>query len=148
MKISLEESSILIRALEIAEKRMSYGEVLESPEHVRDYIKLELCQLQHEVFGVIWLTAKHGVICHELLFNGTVDGSAVYAREVIKHALAHNAAACFIYHNHPSGIPEPSLADKQLTYKLKEALALVDVRLLDHFVVGKSIVSFAERGLM
>ena len=127
---------------------MTYGEMLVSPEHVRDYLKLSMCTQESEVFGVIWLTAKHSVICHEILFNGTIDGSAVYAREVVKHALKHNAAAAFIFHNHPSGNPEPSNADKLLTAKLKEALAIVDVRLLDHFVVGASVISFAERGYL
>ena len=101
------------------------------------------------MFSVIFLDNRHRVISFEIMFRGTIDGSSVYPREVVKTALKHNAAATIFAHNHPSGDPEPSKADESITQRLKEALALVDIRVLDHLVVGSSeIVSFAERGLL
>lgn len=109
---------------------------LESPQAVRDYLKAYLRHEPHEVFGCLFLDARHRVLAFEVLFRGTVDGASVYPRQVIRRALHHNAAALILTHNHPSGVAEPSQADLQLTRRLKELLAQIDVRLLDHFVVG------------
>jgi DNA repair protein RadC len=111
-------------------------------------LKLKLSEKQHEVFAVLFLDTRHGVIQYLELFRGTVDGSSVHAREVVKEALACNAAAVIFCHNHPSGVSEPSTADENITKRLKDSLALIDVRVLDHIVVGNDIVSFAERWLL
>jgi len=122
---------------------------LESPQAVRDYLKAQLRHEPHELFACLFMDSKHRVLAFEVLFQGTVDGASVYPRQVVKRALAHNAAALILAHNHPSGICEPSHADQQLTQRLKEALALIDVRVLDHFIVGEGEpLSMAERGWM
>lgn len=121
-----------------------------NPGTVRDYLRLHLAGLNHEVFFALWLDAQHRLLSAEELFRGTLTQTSVYPREVVKKALAHNAAAVVFAHNHPSGIAQPSTADEQLTRVLKQALALVDVKVLDHFVVAGSVspVSFAEQGLL
>lgn len=125
------------------------GAAMESPDAVRKYLTLSLAQLEHEVFGALVLDAQHRVIADEPLFRGTVTQASVYPREVVKVALRHNAAAVILYHNHPSGMTEPSRADEHLTQTLKSALSLVDVRVLDHIIVGgAATMSFAERGLL
>lgn len=122
---------------------------LESPQAVRDYLKARLRHEPHEVFGCLFLDAKHRVLAFEVLFHGSIDGASVYPRQVVKRALAHNAAAAILTHNHPSGVAEPSQADRVLTQRLKEALALVEVRVLDHFIVGDGEpLSMAEYGWM
>lgn len=122
---------------------------LESPQAVRDYLKARLRHEPHEVFGCLFLDSKHRVLAFEVLFQGSIDGASVYPRQVVKRALAHNAAAAILTHNHPSGVAEPSQADKVLTQRLKEALALVEVRVLDHFIVGEGEpLSMAEHGWM
>ena len=128
---------------------MTYGDALTSPEKVRDYLKLSLASLPHEAFVVLFLDSQHRLLAAEELFRGTLAQTSVYPREVVKAALARNAAAVIFAHNHPSGVAEPSRADELLTQALKQALALVDIRTLDHFVVaGHRVVSFAERGLL
>jgi DNA repair protein RadC len=123
--------------------------VFDSPTTVREYLKLQLGDLAHEVFAVLFLDAQHRLIAYEPLFRGTLTQTSVYPREVLKRALALNAAAVLLAHNHPSGVAEPSRADEFLTQSLKTALAMIDVRVLDHLVVGRGqIVSFAERGLL
>ncbi len=125
------------------------GDALTSPEHTRRYLTSRLRHLRHEVFTGLFLDNRHRVIQFEELSRGTIDGASVYPREVVKRALYHNAAAIIFAHNHPSGVAEPSQADCHLTRRLKEALALVDIRVLDHVVIGDGeSVSFAERGLM
>ena len=137
------------RALKVLQARMRAGEALSSPSAVRTYLQLKLAPLPHEVFAVVFLDAQNRVLAFEELFRGTLTQTSVYPREVVKAALAHNAAAVILGHNHPSGVAEPSRADELLTRSLREALALVDVRLLDHMVVGRGeVVSFAERGLL
>ena len=140
-------------ALELA--RRALGEkiaaqpALSSPGAVRDYLRLQFHGLPHEVFAVIFLDAQHRVTKCEELFRGTLTQTSVYPREIVKRCLEHNAAAVILAHNHPSGVAEPSGADEALTRTLKEALALVDVRVLDHFIVGAgTAMSFAERGLL
>ncbi len=124
------------------------GDTLSSPQDTRQYLSSQLRDYPHEVFAALFLDQRHRVICFEELFRGTIDGASVYPREVVKKALQHNAAALIFAHNHPSGVAEPSQADEQITRRLIDALKLVDVRVLDHFVVGDEVVSFAERGLL
>lgn len=123
--------------------------VLSSPEAVRDYLRVTFAGLEHEVFMALFLDAQHRVIASEELFRGTLTQTAVYPREIVKRALAHNAAAVILAHNHPSGCVEPSRADELLTQALRQSLSLVDAHVLDHFIVaGNGVVSFAERGLL
>ena len=109
---------------------------LTSPSETKDFLALHLGGLEHETFTVIFLDNRHRVISIEFMFRGTIDGASVYPREVVKEALKHNAAAVILAHNHPSGVAEPSISDKNITQRLKDALNLVDVRILDHFVFG------------
>lgn len=125
------------------------GDALNSPRAVRDYLQLLLGGRQQEVFMALFLDTQHRVVAAEELFHGTLGQTSVYPREVVKRALANNAAAVIFAHNHPSGVTEPSQADCLLTDALKQALSLVDVRVLDHFIVGSGrTMSFAERGLI
>lgn len=122
---------------------------LESPQAVRDYLKARLRHEPHEVFACLFMDTRHRVLAFEPLFHGTIDGASVYPRQVVKRALVHNAAAVILSHNHPSGVSEPSQADRLLTERLKEALALIDVRVLDHFIVGDGEpLSMVEYGWM
>ena len=130
-------------------EQMQERDVLSSPQQVRDYLCLRLGGLTREVFVVLFLDAQNRVLAQDELFSGTLTQTSVYPREVVKRALHHNAASVIFAHNHPSGIAEQSRADELLTNALKQALALVDIRVLDHFVVaGNNILSFAERGLL
>jgi len=123
------------------------GQVFESPAAVKSYLTQQLRHKQQEVFVALWLDNQHRLLRYEELFHGTIDGASVYPREVVKAALAENAAAVVFAHNHPSGVAEPSQADRKITERLQQALSLVDIRLLDHLVVGEGRVeSFAERG--
>jgi len=146
------ELRIIKQANTIMENKMrEYDLALKSPEMTRNYLRNKIGRSEHEVFCALWLDTRHRVIEFQELFKGTIDGAAVYPREVVKAALNCNAAAVIFTHNHPSGIPEPSQADIALTKRLKDALALVDVRVLDHVVIGDVLsgsVSLAERGLM
>jgi DNA repair protein RadC len=122
---------------------------LNSPQGVRDHLCQVLAHKGHEVFTVLFLDAQHRLIAFEEMFRGTLTQTSVYPREVVKQALQHNCAAVILAHNHPSGVAEPSRADEALTRALKGALAMIDVRVLDHIVVaGKDSTSFAERGLL
>jgi len=143
----------LAAVLELARRHfaelMHVGPVLANPQATRDFLHRRLRDLPHEVFCCLFLDNRHRVLAFEELFRGTIDGATVHTREVVKRALAHNAAAVILAHNHPSGIAEPSQADELVTRKLKSALELVEIRLLDHLVVGDShCESFAERGLL
>jgi DNA repair protein RadC len=125
------------------------SDALCSPQAVRDYLRLSLAEREHEVFVAVFLDAQNRVIEIEELFRGTLTQTSVYPREVVKSALGHNAAGVILAHNHPSGVAEPSQADRSLTETLKRALSTVDIRVLDHFIVGRgSALSFAERGLL
>ena len=140
---------LIARALKAAEAAVTYGTALESPLQVADYLKLRVAGLQYEVFGVVWVNSQHAVIEAQELFRGTLASTSVYPREVVKAGLAVNAAAAILYHNHPSGVANPSRADEYLTTTLKQALNLVDIRVLDHLVLaGSRHTSFAERGLV
>lgn len=130
-------------------EQMRARDVLTSPQQVRDYLCLKLGGLTREVFVVLFLDAQNRVLAYEELFSGTLTQTSVYPREVVKRALHHNSASVIFAHNHPSGIAEQSRADELLTTALKQALALIDIRVLDHFVVaGNTTLSFAERGLL
>lgn len=140
---------VLSAATLILETRMRSPTALRSPAAVRDYLRLALGSRDHEVFAAVFLDAQHRVIATEELFRGTLTQTSVYPREVVKAALRNNAAALILAHNHPSGLAEPSHADELLIRSLKSALALVDIQVLDHFVVTSvSALSFAERGLI
>jgi DNA repair protein RadC len=149
--------SLLARRLSVARElllrdlreQMHKGPVMTSPQILRDWLRLYCAGLEHEVFLVLYLDANHRLIEPQELFRGTLTQTSVYPRELVKGALARNAAALAVAHNHPSGQAEPSRADEFLTQTLKSTLSLVDVRIIDHFVVaGDQVVSFAERGLI
>ncbi|MGD9953120.1 MAG: DNA repair protein RadC [Burkholderiales bacterium] len=151
--LGVAKAAQLAAVLELARRTLREdlraGSALTSPGAVRDYLRLALGARAHEVFACIFLDAQHRVIEAQELFRGTLTQTSVYPREVVKAALAANAAAVILAHNHPSGVAQPSQADELLTRQLKEALALVEVRVLDHFIVaGNQALSFAERGLL
>jgi len=136
-----------------AKRRMSAklrrGSPLTSPGAAREAIRLKMADYEHEVFACLFLDNQHRIIQYAELFRGTIDGASVYPREVVKAALSCNAAALIFCHNHPSGLAEPSEADKFITQRLKQAFGLLDIRVLDHFVIGaEDIYSFAEHGLL
>lgn len=142
-------ADIVDKTRDLLAQRFDRGETISSPKESTDYLVSQLASLEHEVFSVLFLDNRHRIISFDQMFTGTIDGASVHPREVVKRALQHNAAAVILTHNHPSGIPEPSRADISLTRRLVDALALVDVRVLDHIVVGGvETVSFAERGLI
>ena len=147
-----EAKYVMLQAvLEMARRHMAEGlrreSVFSNPQQVKDYLRAELRDQQHEVFSVLYLDNRHRLIRFEALFHGSIDQSAVYPREVLKKTLRYNAAAVIFAHNHPSGICEPSDADLCITKRLKNALALVDIRVLDHIIIGDSgVTSLAERG--
>ena len=144
---SFEE--ILSAAREQMSLRVRRGTSLSSPRAARDYLALKLGTLEREVFAVIFLDKRHRLIGYQEMFQGTIDGASVHPREVVKEALKQNAAAVILAHPHPSGVAEPSQADEFITQRLKDALGLVDIRILDHIIVaGGDTTSFAERGLL
>ena len=146
-----EEDDLIRQALRVLERRLSTQDAVHvtSPEDTRRFLRLQLAEREAEVFCVLFLTNRHRVIAFEEMFRGTIDGATVHPREVVKQALRLNAAAVILAHNHPSGVAEPSRADEAITRRLRDALALVDVRVLDHLIVGgHEITSLAERGLV
>lgn len=145
-----EEDAIITLAIEILGRRMRVaGEVFSSPESVKHYCQLKIGSREHEVFGVLFLDSQNRLIEFEEMFRGTLTQTSVYPREIVIAALSHQAAAVVLTHNHPSGLTQPSRADESLTQVLKSALALVDVRVLDHVVVSEgSTFSMAEKGLI
>jgi DNA repair protein RadC len=147
------KSATLLAVLELSRRYLQEmlvrGNPIESPEVTEQYLKSVLRDHPHEVFACLFLDTRHRVIAFEELFHGTIDGATVYPRVVAEKALRHGAAALIAAHNHPSGVSEPSLADQAITRRLKDALALLDIRLLDHFVIGDGRpVSMAARGMM
>lgn len=147
-----DKTDLLCASLELSKRycfeTIQRGEALCSPAQTRQYLQLQLGDYPHEVFACLFLDNRNRVISFEKLFHGTIDGASVYPREVVRAAINHNAAAVIFAHNHPSSVCEPSEADKKITKRLKDALALVDVRVLDHFIISDEVVSFAERGLL
>ena len=151
--IELDDDQLIAHACHVLEQRLKYrttraDQTLESPDDVRQYLQLRLAEREHEVFLVLFLDTRHRLIAAEEMFRGTIDGATVHPREVVKTALHHNAGAVVLAHNHPSGVSEPSQADQAITTRLQTALALVDVRVLDHLVIGDTSTSLAERGLI
>ena len=144
-----EKRSIVTLATQVLASKFRTGRVLSSPEETRTFLRLRLAELKNEVFGCIFLNTRHRIITVSELFQGTIDGASVHPRVVVQKALVLNCAALILYHTHPSGVAEPSHADELITRRLKDALALIDVRVLDHFVVSAGeTVSFSERGLI
>ncbi|MEZ8368904.1 DNA repair protein RadC [Vibrio splendidus] len=141
-----ELNELLERAAEALAAKYKREGTFTNPTNVKEYLKLKLGAHDREVFAVMFLDNQHQLISFEELFFGTIDAASVYPREVLKAALNHNAAAVVFAHNHPSGIAEPSQADRRITQRLVDALKLVDIRVLDHIVVGENCVSFAEKG--
>jgi DNA repair protein RadC len=148
MAISPNEQKVLDRAARILAREMKERpHAMNSPQLVRDFLRFRLEHVEHEVFCVLFLDSQNRLIEFAELFRGTLGSASVYPREVVKEALRHNARSLLFAHNHPSGIAEPSDADRRITQRLQEALGLFDIRVLDHLVVGSpEIVSFAERG--
>jgi DNA repair protein RadC len=146
---SEEQEGVIALALAILQHRHRPGDLLESPAQTRNFLRLRLAEHTAEAFGCVFLDSAHRVLDVRELFHGTIDGAAVYPRVVVQQALTLNAAAILFYHNHPSGVAEPSKADERITERLQSALALIDVRVLDHVVVSAvDAVSFAERGIL
>ena len=145
-----EEAAIISQALNILASRLAKKEHwFTCPQDTEEFLILKLASLEHEQFHCLFLDSKNALIKHECLFTGTIDSASVYPREVVKKALSYNAAAVIFAHNHPSGNPEPSKADKQITDKLKQALALFDIRVLDHVIIGGvEAYSLANNGEM
>ena len=144
-----EKQSVVTLAMKVLAIKHRAGRPLSNPEATRHYLRLRLAEYRNEVFGGLFLDNRHRIITVRELFQGTIDGASIHPRVVVQQALEANAATMVFFHNHPSGVAEPSRADEMLTRRLSEALALVDVRVLDHFVVsGGESVSFAERGLL
>ncbi len=145
----VEKQSVITLAMKVLAIKHRAGRALSKPDETRNYLRLRLADYRNEVFGCLFLDNRHRIIAVRELFQGTIDGASVHPRVVVQQAMEVNAAAMVFFHNHPSGVAEPSRADEMLTRRLIEALALVDVRVLDHFVVsGGESVSFAERGLI
>jgi DNA repair protein RadC len=144
-----QPEEVLSAAQRVLLGRIRNTDVMSSPAVVRDFLRVRLGHLEHEMFAVVHLDAQNRLIEYVEIFRGTVTQTSVYPREIVKDALARNSAAVLLVHNHPSGTVQPSRADEALTQTLKAALALVDVRVLDHLVVaGAEVLSFAERGLL
>ena len=143
------DDALIAKALAILEARITQGPAMTSPKTVKQYLTLKLATESREVFGVLLLDQRHRVLRFEVLFHGTLATCSVHPREVVKAAISSNAAALILVHNHPSGDPTPSEADKALTHRLQDALGLIDVRVLDHIIVaGGSAFSFADAGLL
>lgn len=144
-----EKASVVCLALLTLKQKHRPGALLKDWHDARPFLQVKLSDCRHEVFGVICLDSQHRVLGFDDLFQGTIDGAMVYPRVVAQHALQKNAAAVIFYHNHPSGVAEPSQSDVALTARLKDALSFFDIRVLDHMVVGaEGIVSMAERGML
>jgi DNA repair protein RadC len=142
------ELNVLAAAEGILKGRLERQGTIGNPTDANDFLRMRLGALPHEEFHVLWLDNRHRIIDCQKLFTGTVDGASIHPREVVRAALSVNACAAILAHNHPSGVAEPSAADRAITHELRDALRLIGVRVLDHIVVGEQCVSMAGRGLM
>lgn len=142
------EQDVLAVAEGILKDRLERQGSISNPTDANDFLRMRLGALSHEEFHVLWLDNRHRIIDCQKLFTGTVDGASIHPREVVRAALSVNACAAILAHNHPSGVAEPSAADRAITHELRDALRLIGVRVLDHIVVGKNCVSMANRGLI
>lgn len=143
------DDAVIAQARKILKRRVRRNTVLSSPTKVKEWLQVELADYSHEIFHVTFLDSQHRIITHQEMFSGTIDGSAVYPRRVVEACILNKASALIFAHNHPSGVAEPSSADKRITERLTSALALVDIRVLDHFIVtGADSYSFAENSLL
>ncbi len=144
-----EQDYVVSLAITILEERFKPGETLTKPSDTCDYLRLLLGERKDEIFGCIYLDNRNQILSTEELFHGTIDGASVYPRVIVRRALEVNAACCMFFHNHPSGVTQPSEADVRITERLKKALATVDIRTLDHIIIGASeTTAFSERGLI
>lgn len=143
-----KENETIQKALTILRGRFASGESLKGPAACGDFLTAELAGERFEVFAVMFLDSRNRVISFDRMFTGTIDSASIHPRVVVEAALRHNAHSVIFAHNHPSGCAEPSISDEHITRRLKDALALIDIRTLDHFIVGENVVSFAERGLI
>lgn len=141
-------NEIIEAALSEINRRFARGVMITSPAQTLEFLRLRLSHLEHEVFAVLWLDNKNRVLAFEELFRGTINSASVHPREIVKSAMKHNAAACILCHNHPSGDSDPSSADQNITLRIREALNVVEVRTLDHVIVGERPYSFVEHGLL
>ncbi len=148
VETQMTDNQVLEKAAEIVASRYQRGETFTQSQTTKDYLQFKLGGYEREVFAVLFLDNQHRLIKYEEVFFGTINAANVYPREIVKLALHHNAAAVIFAHNHPSGLPEPSDADRRITQRLQETMALIDVRVLDHFVVGEFCLSFAEKGYL
>jgi len=139
---------IVDEAKRAIERKHRRGEQMKSPAAVEEYLRVKLGHESNEKFVALWLDNRHRLLAYEELFNGTIDGTSIYPRVVVEKAIAHGAAAVIFSHPHPSGVAEPSTADERITRRLQQALELIDVRVLDHVIVGENCVSLAARGLL
>jgi len=142
------EQDVLAAAEGILGERLKRQGSIGNPTDANDFLRMRLGALSHEEFHILWLDNRHRIIDCQKLFTGTIDGASIYPREVVRAALSVNACAAILAHNHPSGVAEPSAADRAITDELRDALRLIGVRILDHIVVGAECVSMAGRGLM
>jgi DNA repair protein RadC len=147
--LRVEEQDIIAEAFRILEERHRHGDALTSPDATRAFLRIKLAEARNEVLGCVFLDNRHRVIATEDIFLGTIDGASVHPRVIVQRVIEHNAAAVILYHNHPSGVAEPSQADIRITERIKTVLAVLDTKLLDHIVVSvEGYTSLAERGLM
>jgi len=144
----LTAEQVLEKAIEVIDARYCTGTMFTSSQNTKDYLKHKLGGLEREVFAVLFMDNKHALIEYNEMFIGTIDSAHVYPREIVKQALKVNAAAVVLAHNHPSGLSDPSMADKRITKRIKRSLALIDITVLDHIIIGKEPLSFAETGLL
>lgn len=144
-----EDDAVIVKAIQVLARRFKKRDVFGSPDAVKDYLRLQSQGLSHEVFGVMFLDSQNRLLAYDSLFRGTLHQTSVYPREIVKRALEVNAASVVLHHNHPSGVCEPSRADEALTHAVKQALALIDARVLDHVITSDyGALSMAERGLI
>lgn len=144
-----EDDAVILQAIQLLARRFKKRDVFGSPDAVKDFLRLQAQGLSHEVFSVMFLDSQNRLLAYDSLFRGTLTQTSVYPREIVKHALEVNAASVVLHHNHPSGVCEPSRADEVLTHTVKAALALVDVRVLDHVITSDyGALSMAEKGLV